>query len=147
MRSTFRFLILALGLATIGIGSDAVAEVPNLSAERMQDMASDVIVGKIARIYTMVDHSSTEWEVTYSVAEIQVKSVEKGKQPRPLAYVRFSHRRYVGTGPPMVGANGQRGVPSIGDVARAYVTTAKDGGYDAISPNGLAAVRESDDKK
>lgn len=120
-------------------GRSAFAEVPDLALDKLEAMSTRVIDGKLARIYTSTDKSG-DWEITHSVAEIQVSKVEKGKLNGKVAYVRFAHRRFIGKGRSPVGAFGQREVPEVGSTVRAYVREGEDGGLDLIPPNGLKPV-------
>jgi hypothetical protein len=128
--ATMLFLCLALSRGL------ALAEVSDLPADQLDAMATKVIDGKLARIYTTLEKES-DWEFTRSVAEIQVSKIEKGKFEGKLAYVRFWHKRFIGKGKSPLGAFGQREVPAIGSEVRAYVRAGDDGGLDVISPNGL----------
>jgi hypothetical protein len=123
-----------------GIGGVACAEIPNMSSEKMQEIATHIFTGKVVKIYSTVERTSPQWEFTYSVAELDLTDVEKGEHDGRLAYVRFWRRRYLGDGPPEPGHYGHRGVPKVGSQTRVYVMTEEDGGYDVLSPNGFAPI-------
>jgi hypothetical protein len=120
-------------------GGLALAEVPDLAPDKLAALSTQIVDGKLARIYTSVEKAG-DWAITHSVAEIQVSKVEKGKFDGKVAYVRFSHRRYIGKGRSPVGAFGQREVPDVGSIVRAYVREGDDGGLDVIPPNGLMLI-------
>lgn len=139
MRVPSRSFALCLSLSLVLLGGAAWAEVPDQKPEQLEAAATQVVTGKLVRIYASVEPEG-DWEITRSVAEIQVSKVEKGEYAGKLAYVRFWHRRYIGKGRAPLGANGQREIPKVGSIVRAYVRTGDDGGFDVISPNGLMLV-------
>jgi hypothetical protein len=128
--------------------SFALAEVPDLEPTKLGAMATHVVSGKLARVYTSVEKSA-EWETTNSVAEVQVAEVEKGKHSGRLAYVRFWHRKFIGKGEAPDGAYGHRGIPKVGSQVRVYARQADDGGLDVVLPNGLLSwtSAKTDEKK
>ena len=139
MRILFRSMVSILSASAALMGCTARAEVADLRPEQLQAAASHIFTGKLARVYEAVTQSG-DWKTTHSVAELQVARTEKGAQLGRLVYVRFSHRRYTGKGPPPGAAYGQRRVPAIGSEVRVFATEGKDGGYDAISPNGFSLI-------
>ena len=136
--------ILFLSFALAGIA--ARAEVPDLSPEKLDLMATHIFSGKIARIYSSVE-LSTDWETTYSVAELQVSKVEKGKYLAKLLYVRFWRRRWKGKGEAPDGAYGHRDIPAQGSTVRVFTKEAEDGGYDVVSPNGFELISAPSQEK
>jgi hypothetical protein len=120
-------------------GGLALAEVPDLAPDKLAALSTRIIDGKLARIYTSIEKAG-DWEITHNVAEIQVSKVEKGKFDGKVAYVRFAHRRFIGKGRSPVGAFGQREVPDVGSIVRAYVREGVDDGLDVIPPNGLRPI-------
>jgi hypothetical protein len=117
----------------------AFAEVPDLSPEKLELMATHIFSGKIARIYSSVELSA-DWETTYSVAELQLSKVEKGKYLAKLLYVRFWRRRWKGKGEAPDGAYGHRAVPALDSTVRVFAREGEDGGYDVVSPNGFELI-------
>ena len=143
MRPAFCYLSpLFIALASAS-GSKAVAEIPDLSLADLQQSATQVITGKVIRIYSVVERTSSDWETTYRVAEIQVEGLETGEPIGSLAYVRFWRKQYVGNGLAPPGYYGHRGTPQPGDSVQIFVEKAADGGYDVLSPNGFG-VRKRD---
>jgi hypothetical protein len=129
------------------MGGGACAEVPDRSLAGLEEVATHVFSGKVKRVYSSVEKESADWEVTYSVAEIQVKRVEKGEYKLPLAYLRFWHKRHIGKGQSPVGAFGHRGIPKAGTTTRVFVVMAEDGGFDVVPPNGFVAAGTTASKK
>jgi hypothetical protein len=140
MRYLMRYALSLLSASAAGLGGGVCAEIPDLSTARMQDVASHVFQGKVARIYSMVDRSTPQWETTHSVAELLVSRVEKGKHDGRLAYVRFWHKRFVGEGSAPPGSYGHRGIPKVGGSTRVFVVEAEDGGFDVLPPNGFTVM-------
>ncbi len=130
----------AIGLFLACIGSTVDAEIPNKTPEKLQESASHIFTGKVLKIYSTVERSSTKSEMFHKVAEIAVEGVEKGEHEGRLAYLRFWSRRQLGNDPPQPGHYGHRGVPKVGTHARVYVMTEEDGGYNVLSPNGFAPI-------
>jgi hypothetical protein len=126
----------------VGSSGSAFAAIPPLSQERMDEIASHVIVGKVLRIYSNVDRSTPPWEVTQNVAEVRVQKVEKGEFKAPLAYVRFETRQVMKGHQPMPGDTGHYGIPKPGETTRVYVTTHEDGGLNVLAPNGFAPAKK-----
>jgi hypothetical protein len=139
MRAFFRAFVF-VGLLFVALtAASARAEVPDMRPDKLQAAASHIFNGKLARIYSTIAQS-TDWETTYSVAEIQLARVEKGVYAGQLVYVRFWRKRFRGKGEAPDGAYGHRQVPGVGSEVRAFVTTGEDGGYDVILPNGISLI-------
>jgi hypothetical protein len=135
-----------LSASVASMGGSALAVVPDLSPSELERAASHIFNGKLARIYTAVVRDA-QWETIYSVAEVQVARVEKGRFAGRLAYVRFWRRRFKGKGPAPAGHYGHRQVPSVGSVVRVFVSEGEDGGYDVVSPNGFSLISAPADKE
>jgi hypothetical protein len=140
MRLLVLYLLSIVSLSVASLGSTARAEIPNKPPEKLHELASHIFTGKVLKIYSTVERTSPKSETTFSVAEIEVASVEKGEHARPLAYVRFWKRRHLGSDPPPPAHYGHRGVPKVGAQTRVYVMAEEDGGYDVLSPIGFAAI-------
>lgn len=139
MRVLSRSFASCLSMSLVLLGGVAWAEIADLKLDQLEATATEIITGQLVRVYSSVEQEG-DWEIMHSVAEIQVSKVGKGEYAGKLAYVRYWHRRFIGKGPAPLGANGQREIPKVGTVVRAYVRAADDGGFDVISPNGLTPV-------
>src|SRR5688572_25147529 len=88
-------VVACIGCAGLAIG--VRAEVPNRSPEWLREHATHVITGEVTAIYA---RQSTEgnFKVTRYVAEVRVKSSEKGEgiAPDDVIYVRYFHRTQRG---------------------------------------------------
>jgi hypothetical protein len=118
----------------------AKSEIPDLNSVELQATATDILAGKVARIYSYSDRSS-DLQTTHYVAEIKVKQVDKGKYNEPLVYVRFWRKSYRGPGLAPPGHYGHRNIPTAGSSTRVYLRHAEDGGFDVLSPNGFAVSK------
>lgn len=136
MRLVLRCMLSLVGASFAMSGGGAMADIPEMSLARMEEVSSHIFTGKVVRIYSTVDRSNSAKENTYSVAEISLTRVEKGKHAGTLAYVRFFTQRPAGSQAPP-GGSGHRGIPKEGETTRVFVTVAEDGGYDVLPPNGF----------
>lgn len=123
------------------------AEKVDMSAEKLQETATHVVVGKVQAVYRRVVKDE-KWRTTHYVAEVAVADVEKGEglEKGGLVYVRYWTREWIGAGEMPLGTNGHRGCPEEGDVCRVYLarnaydgfgSENKDGGYNVIGANGF----------
>ena len=90
--------ILAVAAAVIA-AAVVWAEVPNRSPEQLRETATHVIVGDVVAIYSRQSREGS-WQYTRFVAEIRVKSIEKGEglQADRVIFARFFQRQYRGAG-------------------------------------------------
>ncbi|MDG2223931.1 MAG: hypothetical protein P8L85_21300 [Rubripirellula sp.] len=127
-----------------------------MSAEELRQTATDIIVGKVVRVYERTE-SEGDWSYTRFVAEISVGTVEKGEsiEPADLAYVRYWKRRWVGGGRVPASTSGHRGLPSEGVTLRVYLArnaydgftrSNKDGGFNVIGANGFEKIEVKPNK-
>lgn len=132
-----------LALALIVAPAPALrAEVPWLRPAELAEQSTHIVVGTLRASYRATAPSpDAGFEQTNGLAEIAVTKVEKGTGPAPGAtvFVRFWNLRWVGTGevPPHSGGHD---VPANGAAVRAHLRRAADGTYEALLPNGLAAL-------
>lgn len=128
--------------------SPAPVEVPNRLKEQLEELATHVVTADVVAIYERKVEARS-WATTHRVAEVRVKTVEKGELPDEdgLLYVRYWDREWVGKRPAPPSTNGHRGLPSEGDSVRLYLsqnaydgfgTTNEDGGFNVLGPNGFA---------
>ena len=140
---------ICLSIATVivcGTYSTASAEIPNLSPAELQKTATQIVSGKVHRIYSNVERTAPNMDTIHNVAELHIRRVEKGSLDAPLLYIRFWRKRYVGDGLAPAGHYGHRGVPKRGDSVRVFLKKADDGGYDVLSPNGFEVIETSNNK-
>lgn len=144
-----------------GLAIGVRAEVPNRSPEWLREHATHVIIGEVTAIY---ERQSTEgnFKVTRYVAEVRVKSSEKGQgiAPDDVVYVRYFHRTQRGL-VRLADTNGHRDLAKEGEVLRLYLARNagdgfnraeenNDGGSNVMFPNGferLPKAREDTDAK
>ena len=146
MRDILFSLVLCGAVVGIPPGSPP-PEKPDLSPEQLRETATHVVLGEVQQIWTR-EESSANWDVTHSVAEIAVETVEKGDglQPGELVYARYWQKRWDGWGTPPADTSGHRGLPEQGERVRVYLARdAHDGfgktsdhGFNVIGPNGFA---------
>lgn len=86
----------------------------------LKDTATHVISGAVTAIYESKT-SDNDWNTTHYLAEVRVKTVEKGEgiKAGDLVYVRYRHR--AGVGAPRLVTNGHRGLPKQGETLRIYL--------------------------
>jgi hypothetical protein len=131
--------------------SNVYAERVDMPPEWLRKTATHVVSGTVTAIYqsTVTDK---EWSKTSYVAEVRVNTVEKGDglKSDELVYVRYWHRRWIGTGDPPLTTNGHRGHPQQGETLRIYLARnayngfgkTDDGGFDVIGANGFEKLKE-----
>jgi len=130
----------------LSASSDVSAEKVDLSAKALRGVASNVVVGKVAAIYTRAEVKGG-WTYTHRVAEVSISSVEKGEGlvKDGLVYARYWTRRWTGRGSPPPSTNGHRGIPKVGESLRIYLARnaydgfgkTADGGFNVIGANGF----------
>jgi len=101
--------------------------------------AAYIVSGTVKAIYTE-EKRDPNWINRTGVVEIQVRKLAKGDkiEAGDLLYVRFWQDHWIGRGNPPPHASGHS-LPKKGDKVRVYVDK-KDGGYDALLPNGIQVI-------
>jgi hypothetical protein len=145
-KSHFAFLLAVL-VTVAGVRGEKV----NMSPAELKKTATHVIVGTVIAVYesTVTDK---DWSTTRCLAEVRIKSVEKGENLKEdeLVYIRYWHRRWIGSGRPYPTTNGHRGLPQAGETLRIYLARnayngfgqTNDGGFDVIGANGFEKLKE-----
>lgn len=146
----FRMALLAL-LVGLTMGAGAFAERVDMPPAWLKKTATHVLIGTVTAVYES-NVSDAEWSTTRYVAEVRIKTVEKGEglKADELVYVRYWHRRWISASPPRPTTNGHRGLPSAGETLRIYLArnayngagTTNDGGFDVVFANGFEKVTE-----
>ena len=140
--------LLAFSILTLLYAPPALAERAPQSKETMRKNATDVVVARIARIYTRTEEGGG-WRATHFVAEIVVEKSEKGAAKKgDLLYARYWQQRWIGKGPPPPSASGHFDVPKEGETVRIYAVRkghngfrrTTDGGLDVYGPNGFERI-------
>lgn len=150
MRLTCAALI-AVTIAVM-IGSSLLAEVPNRSPERLTESATNIVTGKVLRIYSRQEREAGTSRTRY-VAEVRIETVEKGEglTPDTLIYARYL-TQVLPKG--SVGTTGHRGLPNEGERVRVYLARNtsdgfdrdnNDGGFNVIFPNGFERLAAKSD--
>src|SRR5262245_23069810 len=98
-------LFALLVLLTTGIS--AYGERVDMPPDWLKKTATHVVVGTVTAVYES-NTTDKEWSTTRCVAEVRIKTVEKGDglPPDGLVYVRYWHRRWLSANPPPPGTNG-----------------------------------------
>jgi hypothetical protein len=127
--------------ASLLVMSYANAEIPKLSEEKLQALASHALTGTIERIYEQKEKRG-DYEYTYGVAEVAVKRVDKGTDvvANDRVFVRFWRQKWIGDGVIPPGHSGHWDIPTKTDSAEIYVKGDRKTGFDVLSPNGFFKV-------
>ena len=136
------FPILSVSLAaSLLVMSDARAEIPRLSKEKLQAAASHALTGTVERIYERKEKRG-DFELTYGVAEVAVERVDQGTDivANDRVFVRFWHQKWMGNGNPPPGHSGHWDIPAKTDSAEIFVKGNRKTGFDVLSPNGFFKV-------
>ena len=138
-------------LVLLTISTGAFGERVDMPPAWLKETATHVIIGTVTAVYeSKVDDK--EWSTTRCVAEVRIKTTEKGEglKTGDLVYVRYWHRRWISASPPRPDTNGHRGLPSSGQTLRIYLArnayngagTSNDGGFDVVFANGFEKLNE-----
>jgi hypothetical protein len=149
---TFGFKIALFPLLVLlTISTGAFGERVDMPPAWLKNTATHVIIGTVAAVYESTADDK-EWRTTRYVAEVRIKTVEKGEglKTGDLVYVRYWHRQWISASPARPDTNGHRGLPSPGQTLRIYLArdayngagTNKDGGFDVVFANGFEKLPE-----
>jgi hypothetical protein len=138
--------IAALIFVTAALGAAAVAEIPIVPKEELQAGATHIVVGTV-KLIAAEEENTGKFVNRTGVVEIKVREVEKGEkiEAGDAVYARFWTQAWIGKGNPPPYGSGHH-LPKKGDTVRVYLHT-KDGGYDAILPNGFEVLPKPSDTK
>jgi hypothetical protein len=154
MRITIAVLALA---AALGLTAGALAEKPDMKPDSLRKIATHVVVGEVKAVYTR-QHMEGRMRVTRYLAEVEVKTVEKGDglEAGALAYVRYWTQEWTGSPEKMpAGTTGHRRLPSEGETLRIYLAKNAydgfgddndDGGLNVIGANGFERLEAGEGK-
>ena len=145
-----RLKLILLSSVILGLGG-ARAERVDMPPDWLNKTATHVIVGTVNAVYETTS-SDKEWSTTRYLAEVRIKTVEKGDKlgEGALVYVRYWHRRWIAATPPEPNTNGHRGLPKPNESLRIYLARnayngfgqTNDGGFDVIGANGFEKLKE-----
>lgn len=118
------------------------AEIAPKSKEQLQSGSTDIAIGTVKMIYTE-ETKDEQWHKTVGVIEIAVSKLEKGDKLAlgDSVYARFWTQHWIGKGNPPPSGSGHH-LPKKGDEVRVYLER-KNGGYDALLPNGLEVITKA----
>ena len=130
----------------------ASAEKAPRGPAKLRSDATHVVTGSVQAIYSRREQTK-DWTYNRYVAELLVTRVEKGKDLKrgAVAYVRYWTREYRGLFSPD-STLGHSPLPKPGENVRVfavrhaddgYGAVRKDGGLDALGPNGFERLRDS----
>ena len=121
------------------------------SKELLEQIATDIVVGKVQAIYSRTEREGNV-EYVHKVAEVKIEKIEKGKVTDELIYVRYFDRHWIGKGLIPPGAASYSPQPTNGGTCRFYLSRdaydgwsldgAQDGGYNVVYVNGIQPVQE-----
>lgn len=142
MQSPYLLLTL-VSLVSIAMISVSCAAIPNLSPAELQELADEIVVGKVQTVYSAPQTPDGDYQEILHLIEMRVEKREKGDKSKTdkLVYVRTWSKKFVGKGFPAPGHYGISDLPKPGTKLRAYVSQAEDGGADALQPNGLNPIK------
>lgn len=134
-----RFLPLLL-VAAFCAGSIR-AEVPLLTPDVLQRDAKHIVTGKVQRVYTTEKQVDKSYVDTLYAVEVVVSAVEKGEgiAADQVIFAKAWQMKKRARG--WAGPSGQDFIPKPGQVVKLYLT-GDNGSYDALSPNGIHALKQ-----
>lgn len=136
---------LCLAIAVLLIGATRLpAEQPMRTPDELKRDATHIMVGEIQQIYSTTSDDGN-WKTTNSVAEIHVRTVERGERlvEGGLVYARFWNRRWVNKQQPTpLSASGHYAIEAkVDTTVRAFLRVNKeDNGFDVLLTNGIQAI-------
>jgi hypothetical protein len=121
------------------------AEVPDQSLEDLKKQATHIVTGKVEKV-TETSTKSANTEDIKGECEVTVSTCEKGEgiETGKVVKARYERSPWIGKGPTPPRSEGQRGIPKKGEAVRVYLSKAKDGGYDALFPNGFEQLKPNE---
>ncbi len=121
------------------------------SKQQLEQIATDIVVGKVQVIYSRTEREG-KYEYVHKVAEVKIEKVDKGKTAEGLIYVRYFDRNWIGKGFIPPGGASYSPQPNNGGTYRFYLSRdaydgwsldgAQDGGYNVVYANGIQPVEE-----
>ena len=121
------------------------------SKELLEQIATDIVVGKVQAIYSRTEREG-KYEYVHKVAEVKIEKIEKGKVTDELIYVRYFDRHWIGKGLLPPGAASYSPQPTNGGICRFYLSRdaydgwsldgGQDGGFNVVYVNGIQPVQE-----
>ena len=119
----------------VGVALLTRADETNLTNGQLQTKASHIVQGNVKGVYA--SESEADKGVTHYLVEIEVTQVLKGEGPKSqeVLHVRCWKRNEESNDPNV--KNGQRRLPDVAQKVQVYLQRGKDGGYDALEPNGI----------
>lgn len=119
------------------------------SKELLEQIATDIVVGKVQAIYSRTERKGNV-EYVRKVAEVKIEKIEKGKVTNKLIYVRYFDMQYIGK--LVIGGGPYSPQPTNGGTYRFYLSRdaydgwsldgPQDGGYNVVYVNGVQPVQE-----
>lgn len=140
-----RMQLVVLIVAMFLVAQPLQAEVPLLKSAELQKLAKHIATGKVQNVYTAEKNLGKGYLDTLFAVEVAVTGVEKGKGISPKQVIYAKAWRMKQRAPGWAGPSGQDVIPKPGQTVKLYLTGA-DGGYDALSPNGINVVGQKKTK-
>jgi len=143
-----RILWIAVPLAVLAFA--VRAERVDIPPAGLKKLATHIVVGDVKAVYSRSEQKG-RYEYTHHVAEVRVKTVEKGEglAANGLVYVRYWRKHWIAASAPPPGTAGHRGLPKQGETLRIYLARNKydgatkdnnDGGFNVVFPNGFERI-------
>jgi hypothetical protein len=134
--SSMCFAVTFLAATTI-----VLSALPPRSREDLEKTATDIVVGEVKQVYTAARENKPGFVDTLYCFEISVTKVEKGDHGKDgkvlMARAWAPAKRPSG----WAGPQGQNVIPEGGKTYKFHLVEGKDGGLDAITPNGIEAPK------
>jgi hypothetical protein len=104
--------------------------------------STHILNGTVSGVYSRIARDATH-EVTYSIAEVKVDSVEKGEgfAPGQVIYVRYiASMRWISKDPMPPGPGPHSNIPKQGESRRIFLAKNTDGTLDVFYVGGFKNV-------
>jgi hypothetical protein len=132
---------MCFALTVLAATTIVLSALPPRSKEDLEKTATDIVVGEVKQVYTAVRENKPGMVDTLYCFEIGVTKVDKGDHGKEGKVLMARAWAPVKRPSGWAGPQGQNVIPEGGKTYRFYLVEGKDGGLDAITPNGIEASR------
>lgn len=154
IKETISITLLLSLLSLLAVSAqEASGAVPPLPHERMMEVATHVVEGKVIALSSKTQKSKVELDLLIArdrIFEITVRlsKIEKGKSIKSGEELSFEAWQPTARFPPLPGPQGHHPIPDKGDIVRIYLHYEKESKtYHPFMPNGIKTLTKAKKSK